>query len=378
MYKLEKIFIDKTKEISFIELKEDASFNLNGYIINGGTPLPIITEDLIEGIKYSDISNELNLVQIIDGIIFLLGIDSSFPYIDVYKNILFAYDKKAEDYVFYKGMMALDNKDFINRAVFFRANIVLNSNNVKARLNYGLALDLISKDCFEKDQDEAGINFLNKSTNEFETILEIDNKYSLAYYKLGYHYRRNEQFLKAKLTWDKFLLLDKDANRLQEIREQVDLIGDEVKLEVGLTYLNNNDFGKALDSLLKLLSNNKKNWNVNYLIGLCYRGLENYQYAVEYLNYALELNRDQSDIYNELGITYFIQEKIMEALSVFNEGIENSADDYKLFFNRGLAFIQLAEHKRALNDVNKAYELNPKDENIIKQKSELENYIRLL
>lgn len=378
MDKIEKIFKEKTKDVSFIELKDNASLNINDYILKGGTPLPIITNNLIEEIQYNDISNELSLVQVIEGIIFILGIDNKFPYTDLYKKALFAYDEKIEEYIFYKGMMALEEKDLINSGIYFRSNLALNSTNVKARLNYGLVLELISKDYFEKEKDEEGLEFLNKSTNEFETILEIDDKYSLAYYKLGYHYRHNEQYLKAKITWNKFLLLDKDENRLQEIREQVNLIEDESELEVALTYLTYNDFGKALDSLLKLLPNNKKNWNVNYLIGLCNRGLEEYEFAIEYLTYALELNKEESDIYNELGITYFMQDKILEALKVFNEGIENSAADYKLYFNRGLAFVQIGDHKRALKDINIAYELNPNDENIIKQKNELENYLKIL
>lgn len=126
---------------------------------------------------------------------------------------------------------------------------------------------------------------------------------------------------------------------------------------------------------MKLLPQHKDNWNVNYMIGLAYKGLEDFDGAIEYLNKAIELNKSEADIYNELGIVYFVQGKILEAISIFNEGIAESVEDYKLFFNRGLGYIQLGEFKLALNDINKASELNPLDENIMSQKQEIENYL---
>ncbi|WFA09870.1 tetratricopeptide repeat protein [Tissierella sp. Yu-01] len=378
MSKIEQLFKEKTKEITFIELRDNSSLDINGLKIEGGTPLPVITDNLIEEIQNNDLSEEIKLGQVVDGIIFLLGSDKDFPYIDIYISILKAYDPKIAKYIFYKGMKALETGELEKGGVYFRANIELEPKNLDARLNYGLVLESIAKDYNEKNKSKEGEEFLNRSTNEFETILEIDDKYSLAYYKLGYHYRYHEQFLKAKLTWNKFLLLDKDEARLQEIREQIDLIDDDVKIEVGLSYLSYNDFGKALDSLLKLLPKHKENWNVNYLIGICYKGIEDYELAIKYLNYALELNEEESDIYNELGITFFIQGHIIEAINIYNEGIEKTNDDYKLYFNRGLGFVQLGEYEKAINDINMAYELNPNDKNIAVQKQELENYLNTL
>lgn len=378
MDKIEQKFNEKTSEVGFIELKQDASVNVNGYIIEGGTPLPIITDKLVDEIKNSNLVDEINLIQVIDGIIYLLGVDNEFKYIDKYKEILYAYDENVEEYIFYKGMKALEANDIIKSGIYFRAILELNPKHLNARLNYGLVLELISKDYFKKEEDKIATEFLNKATNEFETITEIDDKYSLSYYKLGYHYRYYEQFLKAKITWDKFLTLDKDEERLQEIRDQVNFLEDESNLEVALTYLAYNDYGKALDSLFRLMPKNKDNWYINYLIGLGYRGTEDYERSVEYLSYAAELNKEESDIYNELGISYFLQEKIGEAIKVFNEGIENIAADYKLYFNRGLGYIQLGDHERALKDINMAYELNPEDANVVNHKKELEDLLDIL
>lgn len=376
MNKVDDLFKKKTSEVTFIELKEGSCIDINGYKLTAGLPLPVITDKLIEDIQYNDLSEEISLGQAIDGMIFLLGADSNFPHMDQYKEIMYSYNPKIEDYVFYLGMKHFEDGDFENSGVYFRANKELDSNNIKAKLNYGLVLESMGKNLIELEKVEEGEEFLHKSTNEFESILDIEESYSLAYYKLGYHYRYFEQYLKAKITWDKFLTLDKDEMRLQEIREQIDLIDNESKMEAGLSYLAYNDFGKALDLFLKLLSNHKDNWNVNYLIGLAYKGLEDFDTAIEYLNRAIELNKLEADIYNELGIVYFIQGKILEAISIFNEGIAETEEDYKLFFNRGLGYIQLGEFELALTDITKADELNPNDKNIIKQKQEVENYLK--
>ena len=376
MDKINDVFKKKTKEITFIELKEGTKLNVNGYILEGGLPLPIITDNLLRDLQYSEISEEIKLGHVIEGIIFLLGTDPTFPYMDKYKKILLSYDPKISDYIFYKGMKELEDGKLENSGVFFRANIELDHNDIKSILNYGVVLEAIGKNLIEEGNVDEGEKFLIRSTNEFESILDIDDKYSLAYYKLGYHYKYFSQYLKALITWNKFLVLDKDEHRLQEIREQIDIIEDDSKIEAGLSYLAYNEFGKALEAFLKLLPKHKDNWNVNYLIGLSYKGLEEYDLAIDYLNIAIELNKEESDIYNELGIIYFIQGKVLEAISVFNEGISEAKEDYKLLFNRGLGYVQLGQYNSAIIDISKASELNPYDENIAIQKEEIENLLK--
>lgn len=376
MNNIDKIFKDKTKEITFLELKANSNLAINDLNIQGGIPLPVITDNFIKDIQVGELSEEINLGQVVEGIIFLLGVDSDFPYIEKYKEIIYAYNPKIEEYIFYKGMKALEDGELENSGIYFRSNLELDKRNLNAKLNYGLVLESIGKSYIDDEKVEEGEKILMLSSKELESILDIDDSYSLAYYKLGYHYKYFGQLLKAQITWNKFLVLDKDENRLQEIREEIDLIDDDVKIEIGLSYLTYNDFGKAIDSFLKLIPKHKDNWNVNYLIGLSYKGLEKYDIAIEYLNRAIELNNQEADIYNELGIIYFIEGNILEAIRVFNEGINETNEDYKLYFNRGLGYVQLGEYNLAITDITTAYDLNPNDENIARQKEEIENYLK--
>lgn len=371
---IDNYFKENNKNITFLELKENTFVEINKFILKADLPLPIITDNLMKEIYVGNLENEINVSQIIDGIIYLIGVDYDFPYMDKYMEILDAYSHNIKDYIYQKAIKKISEGDIDFGGVFLRALIFLDPENLNARFNYALVLEEIGRKYIENNDDK-GEEFLTFSTNELETILEIDEKYSLAYYKLGFHYKYFEQYIKAKLTWNKFLIIDEDENRLQEIREEIDLIDDNVKFEAGLTYLNYNEFGKALDSFLKLLPKYKDEWNILYLIGMCYKGLGEFNIAIDYLNEAIQLNDEEPDLYNELGIIRFTEGKIIEAIKIFNEGIEKVSSDYKLYFNRGLGYIQLGEYNLALNDIKNAYELNPSDENVIKQMEELEDLI---
>jgi tetratricopeptide (TPR) repeat protein len=367
-----KYFKENHKNITFLELKDSALVKIKNFTINKDLPLPIITDNLIEEIYQGNLENEINLSQIIDGIIYLLGVDSDFPNLDRYVEILNSYNPNINAYIYDVAIKKISEGDIEFGGIFLRALIYLDSKNLNVRFNYALVLEEMGRKYIESN-DEKGEEFLTASTNELESIVEMDEKYSLAYYKLGFHHKYFEQYIKAKLTWNKFLTVDKDENRLQEIREEIDLIDDNVKFETGLTYLTYNEFGKALDSFLKLLPRYGDEWNVLYLLAMCYKGLSESDKAIEYLHKAIEINDEEPDLYNELGIINFLDGKIIEAIGIFNEGIEKTDHDYKLYFNRGLGYIQLGEYNLALKDVKMAYELNPKDENVVNQLKELED-----
>ena len=375
MEKINKYFEKFTSNLTFIELKDNTSLDINGYIVESNTPMPIIIESLIKEVKEGNIEEEINLSKVVEGIIYLLGTDTSFQYTKEYINILKAYNEKIGDYILYKGLKFFEENDYDNSGISYRALLTIDGNNANGLFNYALVLEEIAKVFLSEEKTEEATEFLMNSTNRLETILDIDENYSLAYYKLGFHYKFFEQYLKAKLIWSKFLVLDKDDLRLQEIREEIELIDENVYFETGITYLTYNDFGKALDSFLKLMPKNEKHWNTNYLIGLCYKGIEDFEVAIEYLTIARDLDKEQADVYNELGIIYFNMGDIVTAIKIFGEGIDNCPDDYKLHFNRGLGYVQLGQYEIALKDVDKASKLNPDDENVIIQKSKLKELL---
>lgn len=300
MDNVELIFKDRTNDISFLELKENSSIVINGYVVDNGLPLPVITDTLVKDIKKGNLEEEINLINVIEGIIYLIGADPEFKYVDDYIKLLRAYKADIEDYMFIRGIKEFDNKNLILSGIYFRAIMVLDNKNTKANFNYALVLEELGKKNIGTNRIEEGEELLLKAINQLEEILKIDDKYSLAYYKLGFFYRYSEQYLKAQLIWKQFLVLDRDENRLQEIREEIDSIEDNVRFETGITYLNYNEFGKAVEFFLKLLPKYKDDFNTNFLIGISYKGMGEYDYAWEYLNKAFEIDSTNENVINQM------------------------------------------------------------------------------
>lgn len=373
---IEEYFKKKASRISFLEVRDDVLFEIKGYPSDKQIPLPIITEILIKEIEKGNMEEEIKFTHIMEGIIYLLGTDSTFPYIDDYKNILKTSNENIEEYIFYEGIKLIEKKDYDNGAIYFRALKSINNKNINGLFNYALTLEEIAKQHLEMDKEEEGLKFLQKSTNELESILDIDDKYPLAYYKLGYHYKFFGQFLKAKLIWTKHLTFDKDELRLQEIRTEIDFIEDDVKLESGLTYLSHEQYDNALDMFLKILPKYKEWWELNYFIGIAYKGLGDLEKAIDYLDTAKDLNNEEGDIYNELGICKFNLGDINGAIDIFTEGLKYIPQDHKLLFNRGLGYLQLNELSKSYADIDKAVSLNPQDENMIRQRDVLESLLK--
>ncbi len=369
---IDEYFKGKAQKVNFIELKDYKQLGLEmGEDIR--IPLPLVSDVLADGISKGNLEEKVDAEKILDGMIFLIGTDNEFEFKDDYIKILREYSEEIDDYIFFKGIKYLD-QDLMERSeVYFRAIREMNPEHILGRFNYALALERIAQDMINDGEEIKGMQFLAESTYELESILDIDEKYALAYYKLGYHYNFSNQYLKAKLMWEKYINLDNDDLRIQEVREQIDIIQDNVDLESGLTYLSYNRHEEALESFLKILPRHSEWWELRYLLGMTHAGLNNSQAAIDQYRLALELNSEIEDVYNELGIELFKQGDIAEAIVIFSKGIDILGDKYKLYFNRGLGYLQLDNYIKAKEDINKAYELNPVDENVLETKNQLEN-----
>ncbi len=370
---IENYFKEKAENVNFIELKDYMDIDLVNTIDIVDLPLPLVSDILAQGIKTGNMIDEVDAEMILDGMIYIVGADRDFKYHKDYIEILKNYNEAIDDYIFFKGIKYFDKSIFDRSDIYFRALVFVNPEHILGRFNYGLALERIAQDYMDKENLKASDAFLKKATYEFETVLDIDENYPLAYYKLGYHYRFKGQFLKAKLMWEKYINLDEDELRIQEVREEILAIDDEVNLEAGLTYLSYNRHDEALEAFLKLMPRHENWWELRYLLGVSYVGLGKVNLAIEEYYRALELNDEVEDVYNELGIELIKENRLEEAIDIYTRAIDRLGNSYKLNFNRGLAYLQLGQREFARRDIDQAYELNPLDDNVKEMKEYFEN-----
>ena len=372
MKELDNYFKKKTENLSFIEIKPETYVDINGYKIHSDTPLPLIIDELINEIKERKAQDEVKVSSIINGMIYTIGVDPEFKHCEEYKLILYKYDDKIEEYILYNGLKKINDGLFEDGMVWLRALTIINDIHTMGIFNYGLALEEKAKRLLESNNEKLGNVFLRKSTELFEKVINIDNNFSQAYYKLGYHYKNSKQFKKSQLMWEKYIQLGDDDELLQEVRGVLDAIADDVNYEEGYLHILNGDAEKGLEKLLPLKEKYVGWWNLLFMIGLGYRQLERFEEAKAEFISVLEIVPNQVDALNELGICQVYLGEATEAIETFSRAIELKPNDYEIICNRGMTYLQLLDIKNAEKDILKAYTINSEDEITIACKNELD------
>ena len=374
MKESDKYFSKKTKDIGFVSLKDKSGERLRAIGLDPDIPLPVITERLMKDLTSSGDQKEISVDHIIEGIMHVLGADKDFPHKEEYIKILQNYSQDIEKLILKKALDEFDKGNLDSSGLFLRT-LNMMSTSKDGRFYYAIVLEHLAEEMLHSESKTIGSKVLKESTQIMEDILNEDTEYYPAYYKLGYHYRYNNQYIKAKLTWDKVLSLDPNELRKEEIRLQLETLEPEYRIEMALAYIDNMKYDLALDNLLKLLPAEANNWYVNYLIGLSYRGYGDNGNAIQYLSNAVSIKDDMADTYNELGISYFNDGDIDSAIEVFSSGLTKCGEDYRLYYNRGLGRLNLGDLANGLLDIKTAHKLNPGDEGIKAQLFSLENYM---
>lgn len=375
MARTDDYFRQKTKNISFIEVKPGTYVDVNGFKVTGEIPLPIVVDDLIEEVKENSAGEEIKFTSFINGMIYTLGVDPEFKFAEDYKNILYKYDEKIEDYILYKSLKDISEDLLELGMISLRALYFINNKNLFGKYNYALALAERAKVSFELKDKELGREFLDRSTEVLEEVLDDDPNYSLALYKLGYHYKSRSEFKKAQITWDKFLRQGKEEELLEEVREELETMSDDVVYEEGYSLVVEGYASEGLEKLLSIEEKYDKWWNLYFMIGLAYRQLGEYEKAKGFFEKVLEIESEQVDALNELGLTLVYLGDTKRAIEKFDKAIELSPKDYEIMCNRGMTYLQINDLEKAEIDITNAYDLNPTDEVTMVCMQELDKYL---
>ena len=353
-------------------MKEGSNVLVNGYKIPSTLSLPVITNELVEEVKNNKAEEEIKMALFVDGIIYLLGVSPNFKHAKEYKEIIYKYNSDIENYILYKTQKLIENKEIDDGLVYSKALTELNDKNIKGLFNYAYALELRANKYFNLEQNDVATKFLKVSTELFENIIDMDSNNSLAYYKLGFHYVTMKKFLKAQIIWKKSLELDDDADRIEEIRQNLLKIQDDVTYEEGYYEILRNNSEKGLEKLLELKKRYEGWWNLLFMIGLGYKQLGKFETAKKEFEGVLEIEEEQVDTLNELGLCSANMGQFEEAIEFFSRAIDKRPKDYEIACNRGMTYLQIGKLDKAVEDIEKAYMENPNDEVTIRCKEEIE------
>ena len=349
------IISEKIDDIAILELKEGKKIEVLDKEFFGYLPLPILNEKLIDIVKEN--IEELPLEYFLEGMIYSVSLKPEGEYNDIYLDFIKTMTKDIKGYVFKRGLEELNKENFTTATIYF--NLLIDEDLADEKVYFALGQALENLDITllnEKEKSAYAVEIMNN----YEKVLNINDEFSLAHYKLGYMYKEFGQFIKSKLSFEKFIKLDKNEFRIQEVREIISEIDSEILKEEAVVEMNSGNYEGALKKLLDV-NIEKRDDLYYYHLSLCYVNLRDIDSALDAIQKAIEIE-DIGIYHNQLAIIY--QE--MGNMDLAKEEIENAIDkfgpDYYLNFN--LATIQYNEGdlESAIGNFEIAYEQNPNEE----------------
>ncbi|QEK12471.1 tetratricopeptide repeat protein [Crassaminicella thermophila] len=357
--RIEKYMKDRLDKVVFIELKKDAHIGDPKFEILKDIPIPMNINELVKPIKEGDTDYNLSLAGMARGMIFVIGLDCDFKYIQDYKKFLYAFDTQIEDYISYEGLKLAEEGKFYDALIYFKALITLDENNINGLYNCARCCQDIASASENKEKKK---DFKREAIEILEIITEKYPDFSLAYYHLGFHYANQNLFKKAQLTWEKCLSLDIDEEKRKEILFQMKELKDQIQYEEGYTYILNNQPDLGIEKLLPLLEKYSDWWNLLFFVGLGYRQLGNIQEAINYLKKILTIKPTQVDTLNELGLCYASIYDFDKAEKYFRKALQFKENDSEILANLGMVYMESGKLDLAREVLEKSMQINPNDE----------------
>ena len=247
-------FYEKTRnDISFITLKEGASikFKDKTFKADKELPVPVRIQNLLRDIKKQDEVDGITLNNIIDGIIYITGTDTGFEFLQDYRRVLDTLSFDIKPYIVY-CINNFEENQYEDAVVYGKALVNIEENE-KSCFVFASALENMGLKYAGESSEEKSQYYLEEANKYFEKCLDYNDKFALAYYKLGFYYKRSAQYVKAELVWNKHQLIDDDVLRIDEIRNELIQLKPYVDFENGYNLVLKEKPEEGLELLLPLV-----------------------------------------------------------------------------------------------------------------------------
>lgn len=365
--RLDKYVLDKAEELVFITIDKSEDLGLIGYEVpKEGIKIPIKSNVLVKSIKDNKAQEEINMMSMIDAMIYLEGIDPDFIYNVEYDDLIETFARKSNfDYMDYMGYMsnqAYSKGEIRDALVYIRAYLRMEPDDIMGLYQYAIICQELSLR-YQKDEDAKAMNdFLLEALASLEKIIGLDDSFALAYYQLGFHYSNQNQFVKAKLTWDRALYLGLDDETRTDIMENLAKIDHKVRYEHAYNLVFQGKAEEGLQDLLDLESQYPDWWNLLFIISLAYKSLGDLGQAKSYLEKILITRPTQVDTLVEMALCLAQEANMTGAIDYLTRAAKLKKDDPEILCNLGMAYLHNGEEDEARYYIERAYEIDPTDE----------------
>lgn len=133
------------------------------------------------------------------------------------------------------------------------------------------------------------------------------------------------------------------------------------KLNEGLEFHRKGLLEKAKDIYLKIIKNDKTNFDALQLLGALELQRNKYENALEFLKKALNLNKKNANLYYNLGMVLHKLNQLEEARGAYDKAIDLNEKFNDAYTNKGNVLKDLGEIELAINCYEKAISINPNE-----------------
>lgn len=356
---IEKNKLEKLNDIGFLKFKKDIELK-KGLKFEKGIDYPLKFSYIKDGIREDGFEEGINIDKFLDSMAYILGIDNKLENTEDYKKLLKGLlDEPAKYYI--SKIVENFKESPIDSLIYTSSYNKLFSANKRIELiekeSLSNLLDSLKEGLDSKDFEWEVQNILNSYE---EMTLKYEN-FAPPYLHLAYIYEREENHIKAKLYYEKFLEKSDDNKLKDEVREELLKIEDYVNIESAKTYLAYGEAYKAINYLKNVSMDYFDREELYLLMGRSYYLLGESQEAEEYLQKSFneEITEDNA---SQLAMILVNENKLDKAEKILKSAEEKIKDSFIIYYNLASIYYVKNNEKRALEYYKKAYKIDNLEE----------------
>jgi len=246
----------------------------------------------------------LTTLVIAQNMAFIIGCDINFKYRDNYvAYITRTFTKDFAKPLINEGVEAAAKRDFDYACICFRGALLIDPDSSDALYCYGRAC----KDSYEIGEGEEYVGrYKAESLEAFEKLTLKSPEFDMGFYFLGYGYLNMGLYVKAKLTWETFINLSKEQERIDEVKEWLSKLEEPVKIEEGYNHVLAGRFGEGIEILSRYEEDERFNtwWPLWYYLAVAHEAQGNGSKAEQCYLQVLKLSPSNLEAMDSLAAYY--------------------------------------------------------------------------
>jgi Tfp pilus assembly protein PilF len=185
---------------------------------------------------------------------------------------------------------------------------------------------------------------------DFEKALEIDPKYSEAFFHLG----------KSRLASKDVMQAEKDFKKALDMSDK-----PEIYEGLGLCFHMKQEYEEAVNHFTDAISKDPTNVQFCRSLSRCYYDQDKFEQSITCLEKARALLKEpDANVYYELGLSLFAERQYKKCLKTLKEALKNDPHESfqpDIYYHLGLAYCREEKFEKAIFPLTKCIDRIPSD-----------------